>query len=458
VHILIDSGSYHCLNVGDVAMLQVGVERLRSLWPDASIAAVTNAPETLALHCAGVQPVPLVGRIAFHSDRMFGRADRFFSRSMREMLGRVQEYVRRDWPSGLGALISAKRAVTLRQDFTAPRAYVNAVKRADLVVATGAGVFADAFVDNAMGVLATLEFALQQHIPTALLAHGIGPVSDAALKRQMAGVLPRLTLMTLREHRESMRLIKSLGVAPDRVVVTGDDAIELANRQARPQLGDAIGVNVRVAAYSGVGGSAIDVIRLAVHRAAGLLAAPLVPVPIAHHPNCHDGVALQTVLAGSNNAPAPFVELNTPAKAVEQVSRCRVVVTGSYHAAVFALAQGIPVVALSATPYYDHKFTGLGEMFPGGCEMVALNGADSAVALESAIGRAWANAPLLREALLRHARRQIDAARAAYRRLARLVSVARPAALVDATLHAESASGRRTPERNPAWRSSTWPS
>ena len=442
MHILIDSGSYHCLNVGDVAMLQIGVERLRSLWPDASIAAVTNAPETLARHCAGVQPVPLVGRVVFLSDRLFGRADQFFPRAIRETLGRVQEHVRRDWPSGLGALIAAKRALTLRQDFAAPRAYVNAVKRADLVVGTGAGVFADAFVENAMGVLATLEFAQKQHVPTALMAHGMGPVSDAALKRHMARVLPRLTLMTLREHRESMRLIKSLGMARDHVAVTGDDAVELANRRARPQLGDAIGVNVRVAAYSGVGGSAIDVIRPAVHRAAGLLAAPLVPVPIAHHPNCHDGIAIQSVLAGYSNAPVPFMELNTPAKAIDQVSRCRIVVTGSYHAAVFALAQGIPAVALTATPYYANKFSGLAELFPGGCEMVALSDSDPAIALESAIGRAWANAPLLREPLLRAARGQIDTARAAYRRLASLVSVVRPAVLADAARHVESEYGR----------------
>ena len=76
MQILIDSGSYHCLNVGDVAMLQAGIERLRDLWPNASIAVVTNSPDALALHCRGVRPVPLSGRVAFLSDRFFGRADR----------------------------------------------------------------------------------------------------------------------------------------------------------------------------------------------------------------------------------------------------------------------------------------------------------------------------------------------------------------------------------------------
>ena len=44
---------------------------------------------------------------------------------------------------------------------------------------------------------------------------------------------------------------------------------------------------------------------------------------------------------------------------IERVGECRVVVTGSYHGAVFALAQGIPVVALVKSPYYVNKMAGL---------------------------------------------------------------------------------------------------
>ena len=420
MQILIDSGSYHCLNVGDVAMLQAGIERLRDLWPNASIAVVTNSPDALAQHCRGVRPVPLSGRVAFLSDRFFGRADRLLSRRLRAALATLQDRLRRRWPATQAALIAGKRALALRRDFLAAPAYVRALKRADLVVVTGAGVFTDAFVENAIGVLETLAFAIRRNVPTVAFGQGIGPVSGPALRQRMSEVLARLDLIGVRERRESVRLLEAIGVDPDRIIVTGDDAIEMAARGARPEIGNAIGVNVRVAGYAGVGGSALDLIRPALRRAATRLGAPLVAVPIAHHSDCHDGEAIRELLAESGDTSAPIV-LDTPAKAIAEVSRCRVVVTGSYHAAVFALAQGIPVVAIAATRYYQMKFSGLRELFGGGCEIVVIDCPGASADLEAAIIAAWTHAPGLRQALLKAADAQIERSTAAYRFLGRIV-------------------------------------
>jgi polysaccharide pyruvyl transferase WcaK-like protein len=422
MHILIDSGSYHALNVGDIAMLQSAVERLRELWPSAAIAAVMNAARTLAIHCPGVQAVPLVGRELFLSDRFLGRVHHFVPGALRDGLAQLHDRLRREWPGGLSSLIAVKRALARRPDYSAPRAYVRALQHADVVIASGGGVFTDSFVEHAMGVLATLEAAQRLNKITAIVGHGIGPLTNETLRQRLARVLPRVDLITLREHRESIRLLTSLGVPTDRIAVTGDDALELAQRRTPRELGGGIGINVRVAGYAGVSSGDVDIIRPAVRRASIRLAAPLVPVPIAHHPNCHDGVAIREILAEPGDARQPVPETNTPARAIEAVSRCRVVVTGSYHAAVFALAQGIPVVALAATQYYVHKFAGLAELFPGGCETVALDESDADAALERAIVSAWTHAPSRRDQLLRVARTQIDGGRAAYRRLGQLVS------------------------------------
>ena len=104
MRILIDSGSYHGLNVGDVAMLQAGIARLRELWPRASIAVVTNSPDALAMHCPGVRPVPLAGRVAFSSDRWLGRADRLLPRRLGAALAASHQRVRRRWPAALAAI------------------------------------------------------------------------------------------------------------------------------------------------------------------------------------------------------------------------------------------------------------------------------------------------------------------------------------------------------------------
>jgi polysaccharide pyruvyl transferase WcaK-like protein len=421
MRILIDSGSYHCLNLGDVAMLQAGIERLRALWPHASIAVITNAPKALALHCPGVRPVLLAGRVAFRSDRLLGRADRLLPRRLSAALSAIHHRVRQRWPAILAATIACKRALALRRDCLAASAYVRAMKRADLVVATGAGVFTDAFVENATGVLDTLDFAAQRNVPTAAFGQGMGPASNPILRRRMSEVLPRLELIALRERRESMQLLEALGVHADRVMVTGDEAIEMASRGARSEIGGAIGINVRVAGYAGVTASAIDVIRPALQRAANRLDAPLVAVPIAHHSDCHDGAAIRDLLAGSADSSSPVVGLDTPAKAIAEVSRCRVVVTGSYHAAVFALAQGIPVVAIAATRYYLDKFMGLSELFGGGCAIVSLPSPGASLDLEAAIVEAWTSAPGRREHLLQAADAQIKRAKLAYRLLGSIV-------------------------------------
>ncbi len=60
--IFVETGSYDFGNVGDVAMLQVTVSRLQSLWPDAVIEILTNAPDKLVELCPNTFPVSPNGR------------------------------------------------------------------------------------------------------------------------------------------------------------------------------------------------------------------------------------------------------------------------------------------------------------------------------------------------------------------------------------------------------------
>jgi len=421
MHILIDSGSYHCGNLGDVAMLQAALERLRGLWPQASIGVVTNAPAALASCCPGVQPVPVAGRITFVTDRFLGRVDRLLPRRVSHTLAATEARLRHQWPAVVASMIGSKRALALRPDHAAPRAYVDALKRADLVLVTGAGVFTDAFADNAMGVLATLEYAAEWNIPTAALGQGFGPVGNRALLTRMAEVLPRVDLIAVREERESVRLLESAGVSRHRIVVTGDDAIDMANRSAAAEAGLVIGVNIRIASYAGMNGSMIDSVGSALRAAAGRLRACLVSVPIAYHSDCSDGDAIQQLLVSDADGAPSAVGLEQPVTVISRISRCRIMVTGSYHGAVFALAQGIPVVAIAGSQYYVNKFAGLSQLFDGGCEIVMIDTPDTRAVLERAINRAWTNAPRWREPLLRAARRQVERGKAAYRRLGMIV-------------------------------------
>jgi colanic acid/amylovoran biosynthesis protein len=102
---------------------------------------------------------------------------------------------------------------------------------------------------------------------------------------------------------------------------------------------------------------------------------------------------------------------------IRQAGECRVVVTGSYHAGVFALAQGVPVVGIARSEYYRDKFHGLAGQFGPGCTVLHADEAPFAGKLGEAIDRAWNEAETVRPQLLRAAESQVLAARAAYERL-----------------------------------------
>jgi colanic acid/amylovoran biosynthesis protein len=307
------------------------------------------------------------------------------------------------------------------RDETDAAAFLDAIRQADLVVVNGAGILTDAFPENAHGILSTLGLAARRNIPTAMFGQGIGPIDNPDLRRHAAEVLPSVQLIAVRERRASVPLLTSLGVSSANVVVTGDDAIELAFPKARSDDASVaaprkIGINVRIAPYASVGPECLTVLRNVLGEAGRTLGARVVPVPIAHHGGGMDVDTLRELLADTADADGG-ASLDTPQKVIDRVSECRVVVTGSYHGAVFALAQGIPAVALAQSSYYVDKMSGVQEQFGVGCEIVRLDGDNLAPRLRAAITRAWDDADRLREPLLASASDQIARSRAAYARL-----------------------------------------
>jgi colanic acid/amylovoran biosynthesis protein len=148
---------------------------------------------------------------------------------------------------------------------------------------------------------------------------------------------------------------------------------------------------------------------------------PLIPLPIAIHLGTRDDLAIKQLLIGFDERSDGGESLDTPLKVIKQAARCRVVVTGAYHAAVFALAQGIPVIALAKSDYFAKKLLGLEDQFGEGCQTVLLTEPDLPRRLQSALEKAWQNAEKLREPIQTATLRQIELSRRSYGRLQGLV-------------------------------------
>jgi polysaccharide pyruvyl transferase WcaK-like protein len=250
-------------------------------------------------------------------------------------------------------------------------------------------------------------------IPAAMFSQGLGPVTRRQVLRAAGELFPKLTLLGLRDGQSLSLASEWMGNASSRIRVTGDDAIEPAYNERQQELGGSIGVNIRVAPYSGVSTAQASKIGEHIQSASGAMLAPLVPIVISRYPKDSDVESLRLVLRDDPLLRSEDL-YDSPQKVVLVVKRCRVVITGSYHAGVFALAQGIPIIGLSSTPYYDGKFLGLRDQFGGGTELLRLGQPDFGPELLQCLRKMWDSAPVLRERLLGAARRQIALSESAY--------------------------------------------
>ena len=398
--------------MGDVAMMQVAVTRLQELWPSADIEVLTSCPEQLLRFCPSVTPFSVESRNVWLSGRSL--ISGVFQKMPSEtsiLLHRLERQLWLRFP-GVTEIEVCLKAAILRRPKLSPSGFRKRLVGADLLVLSGAGVTNDAFADQAYPLLDEMEFVLRAGIPVVAFGRGIGPIANPALLARVRDVFPRLKLIGLREAHTGLPLLESLGVTRDRICVTGDDAIELAFRRRPSSLGKGIGVNLRVADYAEMGSEMIGKLREPLRLAARKLNSAFIPIPISLNKADSDLVSIESLLGRESSSPQKAIK--SPEDVIRLVAGCRVVVTGSYHGGVFALAQGIPVVGLVRSPYYEQKFSGLQEQFPRGCQILDFRQHVTSDEIQAAICNAWDSAEPLREPLLAAAARQVKLGSAAY--------------------------------------------
>lgn len=412
---LVESGTYAIDNLGDIAMLQRTVRRLRQRFTGAAVAVVTERPERLARILPDVEAVPaapwfrlrvvpvprkwewnpLVRRIRWREKLLAGHLPRVARAGKR--LDRWADRAERD---------------------AADRFY-HSVRAADAVVAAGGGYINDHYHEHAWKVLATLNLAQGFGKPTAMFSIGLGPVSRHDLTWHGGAVMRRLSLLCLREAELGPAEAAKLGVRDDRIVFTGDDALAVAAERPAPpaeRRGD-IGVNLRLAVDAEVPDDALPRIRSAVADFADRQGAALVPLIVrtALSP-ANDVDAAARAFGLDEAALAPAREIEMPEQGLAQIARCRVIVTGAYHNAVFALAMGVPVIGLARSTYYRSKLDGVARQFHAGMTVFTFDDPELREKLAAELARLWDAAPLLHAPLRATAAALIMRGDAAYER------------------------------------------
>ncbi len=425
MRIVVESGT-HLLNHGDNAMLVVAMRHIRRLWPHARVQVVTEAPGRLAALLPDVEPLTTGDRGAWERHVLTwirrrypwtpsGRSLQAFERTMQSRVVPVARLL--------------TYGPTSNEMATRALAFGEAIAEADLVLGSGGGGITDAFPGYAYSFLSMLQTAHRLGAITVCMGQGIGPLEDAKLGAFARRVLTDVDLIAVREGLYSPNILRGWGVPAERIFVTGDDAIELAFDARQRELGSGIGVNLRAADYSGVGAREAALVREVLGRSTMRLSGQLIPLPIEHGT---DEDAIRPIMSLTDRPDDIGADLVALPDILRQIARCRVVITGSYHAAVFALAQGIPAVGLARTPYYQYKFRGLAFQFGSGCEVVEFDDPRFCERLEASITRLWTAAESLRPMLLEASRGQVAAATRAYDEVGSIVHEAHAAKSVSA--------------------------
>jgi polysaccharide pyruvyl transferase WcaK-like protein len=418
IRILVEPSEFTLLNAGDAAMMRVEVARLRSMWPNATIQVLTDAPDRVLRYCPSAQPLLASGRHVWVADGALlpGSLYRSLPRWAKNYYLVLERHLKCRWTAAARFVLRVRLG---NQPYTidALDQFLEAASNADLVVVAGMGSVTDAFADYSSELFQSLEIAIENGAVAVMVGQGLGPISDPVILARAKAVLAGVDFISLREGLHGPSLLHELGFPANRLMVTGDDAIEFAYASRTECLGSGMGVCIRFADYAQVQAHHLERIGLTLQQAARDLNTTLVPVPVSRIPGEADTETIRQLLEESGERADEDGEIDAPLNVIERIRRCRLVVTGSYHAGVFALSMGVPVIGLASSDYYRVKFSGLAHQFGTGCEVIDLGDAEFPAHLGAAIRRCWETADEVRPGILERAAGQIALGTIAFERI-----------------------------------------
>jgi len=401
MNILVESSNANH-NFGDESMLRVALRRLGDLSPPPRSVTLMNENSSKVAHSRKyVHSLPSSLRRTWHAHRpLWGTLD--------DKAPALVDYVSTAW-SGLKGVLTGLKFKWKDLDPHPWNSFTEHMEKADALLVSGGGIINDVFEARAEEVLNLLMLAHSREVPVFIFSQGIGPLRSSRLRNKARRALQDVRLIALREQKQSYPLLCELGIRNSQIRITGDDSITLAHSASPQNLNDGIGVNLRIADYSNLSLDMARVVGDTLTKVSREHSASIYPIPIEHEGDSSDIQSIREILIETEipvESP-PFPD--SLESVIQNAGKCRIVVTGSYHGAVFALSQGIPAVALSSSAYYDAKFGGLRDMFGGGLTLLDPTANNFSSKLREAIDQQWAKAPAIRPSLLDAASRQVQA-------------------------------------------------
>ena len=436
MHILLDQAVHDHRNKGNNALLAVTYARLSRYWPSAVFDVISDAPHFCRTYLPSATPVAPADLLPHTATELL------LPQSARSVLFEFREIAQR-WTGlrlsthqlhmlfskhGAGDVSAADvdSGVDINDGTHAASPAYAQIGKYDAYIPTGGGYFCDSDKYFLLGVFDRLEAAIRANVPTVMVGQGVGPLTDPELLARAASVLPQIDYLFIREERAARPLLDAIGVPEEKVIMTGDDAIEYAYHRRVAQPGSGIGLSVRVATHTGMNAAHLATIKPIIQEFAATHRAPLVAAPISYYRHESDIAPISAIMAGYGKGDCSWRKFEELDEFIARIGRCRLMISGTCHGAVFALSQGIPVICLARSLEYTNKLAGLSAEFGvQGCEVIALDDPQLGERLSQVMARMWAEADDLSTPLLEQAQRQIGLGYAAYSKIFDLIDPGR---------------------------------
>lgn len=402
--ILVDHGSSH--NLGDTAMLEAVVARLRRLLPEAELFVIDNPSlRTRIWELPHVFPQGTYLSRSLRPSlmaklRFFWRWDDFRLRiTSRFLLALVGKLL----PAGSVSLWYDKEVEGQ------PRTLGEFCEPFDALHVVGGGNLTETFYQHLFGRCCLILTFAEQRKRVILTGQQLGPFTSRLSKTGLARALRKASFVGLREPTDSWKFCREARLEPARFEAMGDDSLglrpahESVVREFLAQHGvherNFLAVNVRVARYASQHRKHLQMIATLIDRIAGDFRMPVVVLPIALNPWDSDvtwgkklasAMRLANVVVLNENGLTPDLVKGLLGKAFGAIGV-------SYHFCTFALSQGVPAICLYDGDYYSQKARGLCGFWGDERLALPLRTLDAEVAADH-IGQVLRD-PMLREKL-----------------------------------------------------------
>jgi polysaccharide pyruvyl transferase WcaK-like protein len=359
-------------HVGDDAMFEVALARLRARWPDAEIVALSRSPAATTAQFrlpAFMQPC-------------------------------------HDSSDESSALLDFQRALDVAADGAAGawlpeiddlHDTAAAIRNADALVVAGGGNMNGRWSNLTYGRAAALAIAQAHGIPAALTSQTIGPELTTIQRVILRDVLDRAAIVGVREPF-SATLLTELGVSSDRLSHQPDDAVATPPRRvARWPFGRDRSVILATLGHGADSESPVDLQLALLERIVSF--ADRENAVVALCPHMTSDVARHKLLAARlpRRDRVRLLPLRTAAETRWMVGAASVVVTTRYHPLVFALGAAVPAIGLHHGEYTRVRMLGaLGHARSDGFAFDLEQGVKH---IDEALARAFRERAALTEAL-----------------------------------------------------------